>query len=130
MNVYDLTKQITQMSKDELVKFFHSLSAKERSLVSCLPLTIRDKQIPPTEYHRFILALAGRGFGKSYALAWWIRSKVDEGHMSGAIIGPTNNEVINMSVPAILDALPKYYEAFYHSQKKQIIINKTGQIIS
>jgi len=69
----------------------------------------RPNQLIPEGDYRFLMVMAGRGFGKTWFGAQWVRHKIwVEGHTGVNIIGPTLGTVLKYMVPAIMAACPPH----------------------
>ncbi len=120
----------------------HADLAKEflanRSKASLASLTYdfgfnaRPKQIAPEGKWSIWFIQAGRGFGKSYAAAGWVKTEVHKAGLAGkkikiGIIGDVYQEVETKMVQAILDMYaPNDKSAPTYSSKSQMIIWKNG----
>jgi phage terminase large subunit-like protein len=87
-------------------------------------LHARPKQLPPPGDYRFLLILAGRGFGKTRTGAEYVRMLAKGGkHPRIAIIGPTAGDVRDIMIEGdsgILACSPNTFFPNYEPSKRQI----------
>lgn len=74
----------------------------------------RPKQLPPPGPFRYRLVLAGRRWGKSWAAAQWIRSKVERGETRRIVLAGVNYQEVEKVMVANIqkvfppDRMPRY----------------------
>jgi hypothetical protein len=91
-------------------------------LVYDLDFWARRQQVPPT-YWEFCVALAGRGFGKTWMGARWAIKKASEGKEIGALIGPTAADVRDTMIrgsSGILALSPPWFMPVYEPSKRRV----------
>lgn len=70
------------------------------------PFWARPNQLPPPGEWSTWLALAGRGFGKTEAGAQWVRSRVEAGAKSIALVAETQKDLEEVMVARLLAIYP------------------------
>lgn len=117
-------------SREGLLRLFGSLTDPEvESLVFDLDFWARRQQIPPltiadgrTPWENCV-ALAGRGFGKTWMGARWAIKKAQEGKTIGALIGPTAADVRDTMIrgsSGILAVSAPWFMPTYEPSKRRL----------
>jgi phage terminase large subunit-like protein len=127
-------------SKDEIRAKYHSLTEEQKAeFLSGLPkkafeafvysdLCLMPYQIIPSGSWRYCIFLAGRGSGKTYTGAQWIKDKVVAGAKNIAIVGASYPDLQKNMVPTLLARFPKDIRPTYTSGSN-IIRCQNGCII-
>ena len=93
----------------------------------------RPNQIEPEGDHRYWLVLAGRGFGKTRAGVEWVRSQIENGSSSRAIvIAPTSADCRDTIVDGpsgFLNVCPPWNRPLYEPSKRRLTWDN-GAIVS
>jgi len=114
----------TIKTRDELVRFFDGLTqADVEAIVFSLDFWARRQQIPPNWLWTVCLALAGRGFGKTYMGSRWSIGKARENKGVGALIGPTAADVRDTMIrgpSGILSLSPPWFMPKYEPSKRRL----------
>lgn len=105
-------------------KIFDGLTYSEiESLLFDLDFWARRQQIPPNSLWEVCLALAGRGFGKTYMGSRWAIQKAREGKTIGALVGPTAADVRDTMIrgsSGILALSPPWFMPVYEPSKRRV----------
>lgn len=125
---YDEMSQAQQMAcfqPDVAERFFASLSKTERlQLPYIWPFWARPKQIAPEGDWTYLLWLAGRGWGKTKALAeWCIQKARDMPRSRGAIVASTAadaRDVLIEGESGILACSPPDFTPIYNASKRRL----------
>ena len=132
-DIYSLAKTIQKMDPNERENWLLSLSVNELEyIVKYVPYHLREKQMPPpgdSSKWRTLLMLAGRGFGKSEAAAWWLRYKLDQGLTSMAVIGPTIDEINSTIIKRFIEVIPPTYDVIKKGISRLIITNTLTGVV-
>lgn len=111
-------------SREGLLRLFGSLTDPDvEALVFDLDFWTRRQQIPPASSWEVCLALAGRGFGKTYMGSRWSITKAKEGKTIGALIGPTAADVRDTMIrgsSGILALSPPWFMPVYEPSKRRV----------
>ncbi len=84
-------------------------------------ITARPNQILPNSDWSTAIVRSGRGWGKSYMAAQWVRTKIEiEGAMTGLVIGSTTAKVNDILVEGQSGILSVCPDAVYKANKAQI----------
>lgn len=89
-------------------------------LIYDLDFWARRQQIPPDHAWEWCVALAGRGFGKTWMGARWANRKAREGRYNGALIAPTASDYRNTMIrgtSGILALSPPWFMPEFESSK-------------
>lgn len=109
---------------DGLRRLFGGLTDDEvETLVYDLDFWARRQQIPPSSLWEVCVALAGRGFGKTWMGARWVISKAREGKSLGALVGPTAADVRDTMIrgsSGILALSPPWFMPVYEPSKRRV----------
>lgn len=93
----------------------------------------RPNQIEPDGDHRYWLVLAGRGFGKTRAGVEWVRSQIENGSSSRAIvIAPTSADCRDTIVDGpsgFLNVCPPWNRPLYEPSKRRLTWDN-GAVVS
>ena len=93
----------------------------------------RPNQIEPDGDHRYWLVLAGRGFGKTRAGVEWVRSQIENGSSSRAIvIAPTASDcrdTITDGPSGFLNVCPPWNRPLYEPSKRRLTWDN-GAVVS
>jgi phage terminase large subunit-like protein len=93
----------------------------------------RPNQIEPDGDHRYWLILAGRGFGKTRAGVEWVRSQIENGSSSRAIvIAPTSADCRDTVVDGpsgFLNVCPPWNRPLYEPSKRRLTWDN-GAVVS
>jgi phage terminase large subunit-like protein len=93
----------------------------------------RPNQIEPDGDHRYWLVLAGRGFGKTRAGVEWVRSQIEDGSSSRAIvIAPTSADCRDTIVDGpsgFLNVCPPWNRPLYEPSKRRLTWDN-GAVVS
>lgn len=112
------------VKRGNLRTVFDGLTDPEvESLVFDLDFWARRQQIPPESKWEVCLALAGRGFGKTYMGSRWSITKAREGKTIGALIGPTAADVRDTMIrgsSGILALSPPWFMPIYEPSKRRV----------
>ena len=96
------------------------------------PLWARENQLEPTGEHRYWLVLAGRGFGKTRAGVEWVRSQIESGKASRAIVvAPTAADCRDTSVEGpsgFLASCPPWDRPTYEPSKRRLTWQSGAQV--
>lgn len=116
------------LSLDKQLEFVSSLSpAAFNELRYYSDLFLRDSQIIPDNWKgRYYLCLCGRGWGKTKTGATWIAKRVHRNQAGLAIVAPTQKDLEEVMVPAILDEFPEDIRPKYLGGNKSKIICHNG----
>lgn len=111
-------------SRGGIDRLFGQMTDQEvESLVFDLDFWARREQIPPARAWETCLALAGRGFGKTWMGARWANVKAQEGKTIGALIGPTAADVRDTMIrgsSGILALSPPWFVPTYEPSKRRV----------
>jgi phage terminase large subunit-like protein len=111
-------------SREGILRLFGAMTDPEvESLVFDLDFWARRQQIPPAGLWEVCLALAGRGFGKTWMGARWAITKAREGKTIGALIGPTAADVRDTMIrgsSGILALSPPWFMPVYEPSKRRV----------
>lgn len=94
-----------------------------RALAFDLDFWARRQQIPPESLWEVCLALAGRGFGKTWMGSRWVIRKASEGKSLGALIGPTAADYRDTMIrgPSGIIALsPPWFMPVFEPSKRRV----------
>jgi phage terminase large subunit-like protein len=83
----------------------------------------RGEQVPPRTPWQLCVALAGRGFGKTWMGARWAIEKAREGKTIGALVGPTSGDVRDTMVrgsSGILALSPPWFMPIYQPSNRRL----------
>lgn len=134
MGTRSLLEQISDLPEAKRAALIASITPREwRSLMASPEFTCRPKQLPPPGDWRWWVILAGRGFGKNYAAAAFIRHRVErEGAMAiglvGAKLGDVIAEMLESPEGGIFAAFPPEHRPTWISRKDNIVSFHTGAI--
>src|SRR5690606_5098657 len=72
---------------------------------------LRPDQMPPDTDWRWCGLIAGRGFGKSFALARWINNAVERGeHRSIALLAQNEDKTLDLQVKELIAQAPPWFK--------------------
>lgn len=96
MGPHSLLEEIALLEDEARELVLAEISAAEwRALMDSPEFTCRPKQLPPPWRWRWWSLIGGRGFGKNYAGASWVKHRVErEGAMAIGLVGPTMTDVV------------------------------------
>lgn len=122
-------KSLAQFMVEELARerkletFITSLTDGEIfQLCWDLDFWARPEQVPP-EVFEWCIALAGRGFGKTWMGARWVIKKAQQGRTNGALIGQTAADVRDTMIlgpSGILALSPPWFMPRYEPSKRRL----------
>ena len=118
------------MNSEQRKQILSMLTTKEKDiLLNSFELRARDKQLEPIDPYYVWLLLAGRGFGKSFALGGNIIANV-EAKRAGRIglIAPTTADARDIMVETILRESPKGFYPRYEPSKRRLTWDQTGAV--
>lgn len=135
-----VAERLAALPKAERARILGALSIGERArlLHTWRGFWARPKQVVPSEPHRTVLYLGGRGTGKNRTAAERIRERVYQGARSIALIGATWREVLRYQVggklgaagngSGVLDVFPPHERARIElkEQKGEIVFHDFG----
>lgn len=112
-------------SVEGLYRLFASLTDEQvQALIWDHDFWARPEQIPPDEFD-ICLALAGRGWGKTWAGARWvIKQAKKHPKMFGALVGPTSGDVRDTMIEGpsgILSMSPPWFRPRYLPSKRRLV---------
>lgn len=100
---------LASLPESERQTYLDQLTDEARAhLAHHWPFWARPNQLPPPGDWSTWLALAGRGFGKTEAGAQWVRSRVDQGARSIALIAETQKDLEEVMVARLLSIYPEH----------------------
>lgn len=110
--------------RDGLRELFMSLTDQQvATLVFDNDFWARRQQIPPETLWEVCLALAGRGFGKTWMGARWVNEKARTSRYIGALVGPTAADVRDTMVrgsSGIIALAPPWALPIYEPSKRKV----------
>lgn len=86
----DFKKFLSRLDEEELVSF--------QNIQNTWPFSAREKQRPPCVDNEFIIAVCGRGWGKTMFGANWLIQKIKAGAMYTAIAGATEGDLFKVMI--------------------------------
>lgn len=117
-------KLSSTLTEREALRLFGSMNDQQvEALAYDLDFWARRQQIPPAGLWETCLALAGRGFGKTWMGARWVNRKAAEGRTIGALIGPTAADVRDTMIrgsSGILALAPPWFQPVYEPSKRRV----------
>lgn len=119
-------------NKDVAIEFFSKLSQQEvLNLKYDFLFNARPKQIMPPKNNGYVhhVLVCGRGFGKSFAGAGWVKSKAEEAIAKGkpisiGLIGDTYTDVLKYQIKPILDMYPPRSAPKYNTTHQKLVWTK------
>lgn len=120
-----LAEKLARLHPRERAQIIEGLSTFERArLLYAWPFWCRPKQREPEHHPRFWLIQSGRDFGKNMTASQWIRSRIEAGALTLALIGPTLVDIAKYQIggeSGLYAAFPPHQRPIHREDKRLII---------